>query len=94
MSQSPLKNIQIEANGDQEAPSEGLFTRRLERQTAKIPSVGYLSLAIGSMLISAGIALFSEKKEYANFVGLWAPSILLIGVYNKLVKQNGSDSTT
>jgi hypothetical protein len=43
------------------------------------------------MVLSAGLAIFSERKEFANFVGLWAPSFLLIGIYNKLVKLQGSD---
>jgi hypothetical protein len=71
--------------------SEGNLTKQIENQTAKIPSVGFLGLAIGSMVASAALAFFSERKEYANFVGLWAPSFLLIGIYNKLVKLQGSD---
>lgn len=67
-------------------PKEGKFTKKVERVTAKVPSVAYLGLAIGSMILSASIAAFSEKKTFANFVGLWVPSLLLIGVYNKLVK--------
>jgi hypothetical protein len=97
MAQGVLNKVINEASSEthqhEERPREGAFTRRLERQTSKIPSGGYLSLAIGSMLISAGIALFAEKKEYASFVGLWAPSLLMIGVYNKLFKLNGSDSS-
>jgi hypothetical protein len=94
MPQSSLKNISSQAGSNQESPQEGNFTRRIERQTARVPSGGYLGLAIGSMLISAGVAVFAQKKEYANFIGLWAPSLLLIGIYNKLVKQLGSDSQT
>jgi hypothetical protein len=30
-----------------------------------------------------------EKK--ANFVGHWAPTFLLLGLYNKLVKLHGSE---
>lgn len=70
---------------------EGELTRRIEEQTAKVPSIGFLGLAVGSMALSAGLAIFSERKEFANFVGLWAPSFLLIGIYNKLVKLQGSD---
>lgn len=70
---------------------EGEFTKSIERQTAKIPSTGYLSLAVGSMVLSACLAAFSRKKSMANFVGLWAPSFLLIGLYNKLVKLEGSE---
>ncbi len=29
----------------------------------------------------------------AGFVGLWVPSLLLLGVYNKIVKVAGSDRT-
>jgi hypothetical protein len=98
MSQNVLKDVSsssiLNEEGkptEQDKPREGGFTRRLEQQTAKVPSGGYLGLAIGSMLLSAGVAVFAQKKEYANFIGLWAPSLLLIGIYNKLVKQLGSN---
>jgi hypothetical protein len=32
------------------------------------------------------------KDEWALFVGQWAPAFLIIGVYNKVVKQQGSDA--
>ena len=65
--------------------TEGTMTRKIEKQTAKIPSIGFLSLAVGSMVASAGLVAMN-KKELGNFVGLWAPSLLIIGLYNKLVK--------
>lgn len=71
--------------------SEGKLTRTIESQTAKIPSVAYLNLAIGSMVFSGVLALFAERKALGNFVGLWAPTFLLLGIYNKLVKIEGSD---
>lgn len=73
---------------------EGEMTKRIEQQTAKIPSIGFLGLAVGSMVASAALAFVAQKKELANFVGLWAPSLLLIGIYNKLVKLEGSDFRT
>lgn len=30
----------------------------------------------------------------AGFVGMWVPSLLLLGVYNKIVKVAGSDRTS
>ncbi|MES3037747.1 MAG: hypothetical protein V4736_07565 [Bdellovibrionota bacterium] len=72
-------------------PTEGTVTKQVEQLTAKVPSLGYLSLAVGSMAISAALAVFSKKKTLANFVGLWVPSFMLIGIYNKLVKLEGSD---
>jgi hypothetical protein len=32
-----------------------------------------------------------DRKQNALFVGQWAPTFLLLGIYNKLVKQFGSD---
>lgn len=72
-------------------PVEGDLTKKIEQQTAKIPSIGFLGLAVGSMVASAALAFVAQRKELANFVGLWAPSLLLIGIYNKLVKLEGSD---
>ncbi len=77
-----------------ESHEEGVVTKAIENQTSKIPSVAYLGLAFAAMLLSAGLAATSEKKGMANFVGLWAPSILLLGIYNKIVKTQGSDNSS
>jgi hypothetical protein len=29
----------------------------------------------------------SGRKQLGNFVGQWAPSILIMGVYNKIAKE-------
>ncbi|KYF61591.1 hypothetical protein BE11_12355 [Sorangium cellulosum] len=65
--------------------SEGKVTTKIEERTARVPSGAYLGLAIGSMVLSAGFML-AGKKQIANFVGQWVPSLLVIGIYNKLVK--------
>ncbi len=65
---------------------EGSTTRMIEQQTAKLPSINWLALAVGSMGISAVTTLVFQRRSLGNFFGLWAPSLLLIGVYNKLVK--------
>jgi hypothetical protein len=31
------------------------------------------------------------RDEWALFVGQWAPAFLILGVYNKMVKQHGTD---
>jgi len=74
--------------------TEGEVTKKIESVTAKVPSLGYLGLAIGSMAVSAGLVLLTERKSLANFVGLWVPSFMLMGIYNKLVKLEGSDYET
>jgi hypothetical protein len=66
---------------------EGSLTRAVETQTAKIPSITFLNLAIGSMVLSATTALIFRNRPLGNFFGLWVPSLMLIGVYNKLVKM-------
>jgi hypothetical protein len=70
---------------------EDRFTGAIESQTSKIPSSGYLGLAIGSMAASATLKILG-RSDWALFVGQWAPAFLLMGVYNKLVKQHGSDA--
>ncbi len=35
----------------------------------------------------------STSAPLAGFVGMWVPSLLLLGVYNKIVKVAGSDRT-
>ena len=76
-------------NKDQ--PVEGELTKKVEKVTAQIPSIAYLGLAAGSLAFSATLALMRERKGWANFVGLWVPSFLLLGIYNKIVKTEGSD---
>ena len=70
---------------------EDRFTGAIESQTSKLPSSGYLAFALGSMAASA-ILKAVGKDDWSLFIGQWAPSFLIIGVYNKLVKQQGSDA--
>ena len=72
--------------------SEGPLARTIEEQTAKLPSDTFLWLALGSMAISATMQL-SGKRHGSVFVGQWAPTFLIFGLYNKMVKQLGSDRT-
>jgi hypothetical protein len=72
---------------------EDSFTGMIESQTAQIPSSAFLGAALGSMVISA-IFKAKGKDHAALFVGQWAAPFLLLGIYNKLVKQLGSDAET
>ncbi len=67
------------------------FTARIEAKTSQIPSSAYLAAALASMATSA-ILKVSGKDHAALFVGQWAAPFLLMGVYNKMVKQHGSDA--
>jgi hypothetical protein len=69
---------------------EGPVATMIENQTAKIPSDVYLWAAVGTMALSLG--LFLSKKRHAGlFFGQWAPSLLIMGLYNKIVKVEGHD---
>ena len=69
---------------------EGETTKMIESYTAQVPSGTYLTLAIGAMALSLMLML-SGRKEAGNFIGQWAPTLLIIGLYNKLVKVQGSE---
>jgi hypothetical protein len=69
---------------------EDQITSAIEKVTAHTPSSLYLGLALGSMAVSLGLHLGNRKHE-ALCVGQWAAPFLLLGIYNKLVKQHGSD---
>jgi hypothetical protein len=69
---------------------EGKVARSIERRTARIPSDFFLWGGVGAMLCSLGLAL-GGKKQIANFVGQWVPTVLLFGIYNKIVKVAGHD---
>lgn len=69
----------------EKARHEGKVTTKIEERTARLPSGTYLGLAIGSMIASAAFQI-AGKKETANFIGQWVPSLLVIGLYNKVVK--------
>jgi hypothetical protein len=68
--------------------AEGSLTRLIEQQTAKIPSDVFLFAALSAMTLSLGLELTGERR-LSRFVGMWAPTLLTMGVYNKLVKILG-----
>lgn len=75
---------------DNEEHLEGPLAKAIEEQTAKLPSDAFLWAALGSMAVSAGLQLAGQKKT-SIFVGQWVSPLLLLGVYNKIVKVAGSD---
>jgi hypothetical protein len=70
--------------------TEGRVARRIEEQTAKLPSDAFLWAAFGSIALSATFQITGNRNA-SVFVGQWAPTFLILGLYNKLVKQLGSD---
>jgi hypothetical protein len=71
--------------------TEGKVARTIENQTAKLPSDTFLWAAAASIATSATLQLMGNKHA-SVFVGQWAPTLLILGLYNKLMKQRGSDA--
>jgi len=75
-----------------EDSNEDQVTARIEKVTSKAPSTLYLSLALGSMAASMGL-MAAGRRHGSLFVGQCAAPFLLMGIYNKMVKQHGSDAS-
>jgi len=69
---------------------EGKIAKGIEDYTAEVPSDVFLWTAFGAMGASLTLKL-CKQDHLALFVGQWAAPILLMGVYNKIVKVEGSD---
>jgi hypothetical protein len=70
--------------------SEDRFTKNIESYTAAIPSSTYLGVAVGAMALSF-FCQITGRGKWGNFIAQWVPTWLIIGVYNKMVKLEGSD---
>jgi hypothetical protein len=69
---------------------EGKVATLIERQTAKLPSDLFL-WAAGASIVGSLVLKLTRKDHESLFVGQWAPTFLLLGIYNKMVKLMGSD---
>lgn len=68
-----------------EEHGESTLTAVIEQQTAKIPSDVFLFASLSAMGVSL-VAELTGRREISRFVGMWAPTLLTMGVYNKVVK--------
>jgi hypothetical protein len=71
--------------------------RRADREVHRIAggqvaSDTFLWTAVAATGVSATLQV-TGKQSASVFVGQWAPTLLILGLYNKLVKQHGSDFT-
>ncbi len=93
MQQEQKGNRSRSASGSAEVQSEGKIAKFIERRTAQIPSDIFLWSA--GLAIAGSLALqYYGMKKKSLFVGQWVPSLLIMGVYNKIVKVAGSDRTS
>jgi hypothetical protein len=78
--------------GKPPSQTEDDVTKAIERYTAGIPSSAFLAVAVGAI----GLSLLSQlagRGKWGNFIAQWVPTLLITGVYNKLVKLEGHDQT-
>jgi hypothetical protein len=80
----------MNVSGTMEPQKEGEVATQIERVTSRLPSDLFLWGSLASVATSLGF-LLAGRKHVANFIGQWVPTLLLFGVYNKLVKQMGHD---
>ena len=86
--QSKLHNLSANAP----EPREDEFTKTIERYTGAIPSSAFLTIAVAAMALSLAAQVTGGGK-WGNFIAQWAPTWLMIGLYNKMVKLEGHDRT-
>jgi hypothetical protein len=70
------------------SPGHGISGRRTIRRR----KLGNVEVAVTAIGASATLQIMG-KRSASVFVGQWAPTLLILGLYNKLVKQHGSDFT-
>ncbi len=93
-----VKSGQLDSHDPEEVieameQTEGPLARAIESKTAQLPSDAFLWASLGSMAVSLALQLSGSKKtkNLSNFIGQWAPTLLVLGLYNKIVKVAGHD---
>lgn len=84
------KAVKSVANGyGKQDHSEGYLAKMIEEQTAKLPSDIFLWIGLGCLAASAIVRIFSSNA--GQFIGQLASPVLIMGVYDKIVKTHGHD---
>ncbi len=72
---------------------EDQVTAAIEKITAPVPSAVFLGAAVASIIGSLCFKAANKEHE-ALYIGQWVAPFLILGLYNKMVKQHGSDATS
>lgn len=70
---------------------EDQLTALMESYSSRWPTSLFMGAAIASIIGSA-LLKSQGKHQHALFIGQWAAPFLILGLYNKTVKQHGSDT--
>jgi hypothetical protein len=79
-----LKGQQVAAH------KEGPVAKAIEKETSKLPSDLFLWTGLGLLATSVILNAF-RQKHFGLMIGQFAAPILIMGLYNKTVKQAGHD---
>ena len=72
--------------------ADATATPSISVHSIQVAEGGSLLFGSGKVSIATSLILkLLDRHHEALFVGQWAPTILILGLYNKLVKQHGSD---
>lgn len=55
-----------------------------------LPASFFLALAGGAIALSLSLAVSRKKRSWASFIGQWAPTILMLGIYDKILAEEKS----
>ena len=69
--------------------AEGNMARLIEQQSAKVPSHWFLFAAFSAMTMSLILELGGRTRA-SRFLGQWPTPLLVMGIYNKMVKTLGT----
>ena len=69
--------------------AEGPLTRLIEQQTAKLPSSFFLLTTLGCMAATV-VLEYRGRHRLSQYIGMWAPTLMVAGMYNKLIKTLGT----
>ena len=57
-----------------------------------VPSQVWYILGIGSIVVSLILQVIG-KKNWADFVGKWPPTFMLVGLYHKVLRPSNENAT-
>jgi hypothetical protein len=84
------ENMSVDSEGKMSEHKEGPVAKAIEKETSKLPSDLFLWTGLG--LLATSVLLHSFKQKHIGLlIGQFAAPILIMGLYDKTVKQSGHD---
>lgn len=61
-----------------------------KKKAVAVSPLFYWALAGGAVALTLGWSMRRKKENRTNVVAQWIPTVLLLGIYNKIVKTQSS----